>query len=329
MNIADVARAAGVSQTTVSHTLSGKRPVAEATRQRILALIEELGFRPSEVARSLRTQRTNTIALIIPDIANPFYPELARGLQDVVDPSQMQVFICNTDGLAHSEADFLDLMAARGVDGMVTVSFHLKESDFDSVTKAGIALVRLGDYADEGTSDTVATAQQTGMAEATGYLVGRGRRRIAFIDAPHGLNGLGQRFDGYCDGLRAAGLPLRTDYVVETGYTRAGGRTGMATLLQVEPRPDAVLCANDLVAIGALDVLRDARIRVPEEMAVVGFDDIEAASMVSPALTTVRNRAYEMGRTAGQLLISRLVDAYDGPKRHIVLPTDLVSRESA
>ncbi len=328
VGIDDVASLAGVSRTTVSHALSGRRPVAPQTKARILAVIKESGFRPNEVARSLRTQKTNTVALVIPDITNPFYPELARGLQDILEQHEKHVIVCSTDGLAANETSYMESMTARNVDGMVVFSFHLGAADFARAARAGISVVRLGAGLDADDSDTVSSAERSGIAEATRFLVGRGYARIAFIDAPH-LNGLGQRLDGYRDALIESGIAVDEGLVVETEYTRRGGVDGMRRLLLLPQPPDAVVCANDLIAIGALDVLREARLRVPEDVALVGFDDIDAASLVTPALTTVSNRAYDMGRAAGGLLISRLSAAYEGPKRHVVLPTTLIVRESA
>lgn len=328
VTISDVARAAGVSRSTVSNALSGRRPTAEETKRQVLKVVQELGFRPNEVARSLRTQRTDTVALIIPDIANPFYPAMARGLQDRLALHGKSLFICNTDAIREAELGFLDSMTARGVDGMVVFSFHLDEADFRSLSESGISVVRLGDHPGSA-ADTVTSSQRRGMEEATRFLIGRDYRRIAYMDAPHGLTGLGERLGGYQDALRADGRSVDSELLVKTDFTRSGGREGMQALLRLEKWPDAVVCANDLMAIGALDVLREEGISVPGQVALIGFDDIEAAALVAPALTTVSNRAYDIGHEAGALLVSRMSGAPSDPQRHVVLPTQLVVRESA
>ena len=255
--MADVAAHAGVSTTTVSHVLSDRRPVAETTRQRVLEAIEALGYRPSELARSLRTQRTNTVALLIPDITNPFYPMLARGLQDSLKVGGYHSVVCNTDGDRDEELTFLDEMVARSVDGIVIVGFGTDEKHLQRVEAAGIPVVAFGPQFTLDAADIVGADDQVGMAEAARYLIGRGRTPVGFV-GPSSDAGPGRmRRLGYEDALVEAGLPLDPGLVAGADYTRESGVEAIRALLDGPVVPRGVVCANDLIAIGVLDVARE------------------------------------------------------------------------
>ncbi|MFC7584893.1 LacI family DNA-binding transcriptional regulator [Nonomuraea antimicrobica] len=282
-SIRRVADLAGVSATTVSHTLNGRRPVAEQTRRRVLRAIEELGYRPNVLARGLRTSRSQTVGLIIPDITNPFYPALARGLQDVLAPAGYDQIISNTDGVHGIEQTAIEQMIARQVDGLAFAVFHTHAEDLLPVIEAGIPVVRLGGRLVQQGVDLVHSDDEGGAAEATRYLLGCGYRRIAFVCGPEAEGPAAERVTGYRAALADAGVPGGEALVAHTGFSRTGGAEGVARLLQLARPPDAVLCANDVMAIGALDVAARLGLRVPEDLAVMGFDDIDAAGLVSPA----------------------------------------------
>ncbi|MDQ4027325.1 MAG: LacI family transcriptional regulator [Actinomycetota bacterium] len=324
MTISDVANRADVSKTTVSHVLSGKRPVAPATRERVGAAIEELGYRPDGLARSLRTRRTHTVALIVPDITNPYYPLLARGLEDGTG-GEYRTFICNTDGVPEREEEFLEEIADRRSDGIVLDSITLKPQRIEALVAPSTPVVQIGTTVmQEPGYDTVHADDEHGAFRATMHLVERGHRRIAMIQGPPGAGGM--RNDGYMRALQDAGLPLDPE-IVETGeWTRSGGRAAAGRLLELPAPPTAMFCANDLMALGAMDAARDARVEVPHELALVGFDDIEAAAMVSPPLTTMSNPAYETGLLAGILLSERMTGQYRSAPRTVTLPCSLIER---
>ncbi len=321
--IGQVAQLAGVSATTVSHALNGHRPVSQATRQRIMAAIEQLGYRPNVVARGLRAGRTMTIGLVIPDITNPFYPLLARGLQDVLGPAGYDEIITNTNGDRELERAALDKMISRQVDAVAFAVFDTHPDDLQPVIDAGITAVRLGGRQAQPGVDLLHTDDEGAAAEATRYLAQRGYRRIAFICGPAAQGPAAERVAGYRAALGKTGI------VEHTEFSRAGGAEGMRRLLARKSVPDAVLCANDMMAIGALDVARERAIEVPSTLAVMGFDDIEAASLVSPQLTTMANPAREIGRACGELLLDRLSGKEIGPPREVVIPARLVRRQSA
>ncbi|MEV0831279.1 LacI family DNA-binding transcriptional regulator [Nonomuraea rubra] len=320
---------AGVSATTVSHTLNGRRPVAEETRRRVLRAIEELGYRPNVLARGLRTSRSQTIGLIIPDITNPFYPALARGLQDVLGPAGYDQIISNTDGVRRAEQAAIEQMIARQVDGPAFAVFHTHAEDLLPVIDAGIPVVRLGGRLAQRGVDVVHSDDEGGAAEATRHLLAWGYRRIAFVCGPAAEGSAAERVAGYRAALAEAGVPAGRALVEHTEFSRAGGAEGVARLLELPEPPDAVLCANDVMAIGALDVAALRGLRVPDDLAVMGFDDIDAAGMVSPGLTTMANPAREIGQATATRLLERLGGTIGEPSTELVIPARLVRRHSA
>jgi LacI family transcriptional regulator, galactose operon repressor len=326
VTIADVAEMAAVSKTTVSHVLSGNRPVAVPTRERVKEAIKDLGYRPDGLARSLRTQRTHTVALLIPDIANPFYPLVARGLEDGLD-GDYRTFICNTDGLPSRERDFLHEVADRRADGIVLDSFTMEPEQIASAIPGDTQVVRIGTtVVDHPGYDTVHADDERGAFEATTHLIRKGHRRVAMIQGPPGAGSA--RNVGYVDALDSSGLRLEANLVEPGEWTRSGGASAARRLLSGTDRPTAIFCANDLMALGAMDAARDLGISIPAELALIGFDNIEASAMVAPALTTVSNPAYETGLLAGVTLRERMTRSEEGPPRTVTLPCRLVERET-
>ncbi|MFI9550139.1 substrate-binding domain-containing protein [Nonomuraea endophytica] len=327
-SISRVAALAGVSATTVSHTLNGRRPVAERTRSRVLAAIEELGYRPNVLARGLRTSRSQTVGLVIPDLTNPFYPALARGVQDVLGAAGYDQIISNTDGERTMERAALEQMIARQVDALAFAVFNTHPEDLLPVLDTGIPVVRLGGRLPQPGVDVVRSDDEGAAAIATRYLLERGRRRIAFVCGPAQEGPAAERVAGHLAALAAAGLSGNPRLVIHTQFSRTGGAEGTARLLDSPEPPDAVLCANDIMAIGALDAAAARGLRVPEDLAVMGFDDIEAAGLVSPGLTTMANPAREIGMACARLLLNRLSGTAE-PSAEVVVPARLVRRTSA
>lgn len=324
--IADVARVSGVSTTTVSHVLTGKRPVAEATRQRVQAAVRELHYRPNHVARNLRVGSSQMIAVVVPDITNPFYAQLTRGLADALG-GDYGTWVCNTDGSAGREHQFISDVLARGADGLVVASVERDSARATAPIRFDTPVVCLGESIDHPLVDRVIAADTEASRAAVEHLLGHGARRIAMITGPptHGQS----RVAGYAEALQAAGLTVPRQLRVAGDWTRSGGRAAMHRLMRLPQRPDAVFCANDLMAIGALDAARELELQLPGDVRLVGFDDIDAASLVSPALTTIANPAYETGWSAGKLLLDRLQGRHSGTRRTVVLPCRLIVRETS
>ena len=327
VTIAQVARMAGVSPTTVSHVLSGKRLVGATTKTTVQDAIRQLGYRPNNVARSLRTSRSTMIAVVVPDITNPFYAVLTRGLADTVDATGYGTYVCNTDGLPERENTFLEDVLDRGVDGVVMASVNVAGRDSIGPAAMGTPVVCVGGVFDHPDVDLVAADDEVGSHAATCLLIERGARRIAMIQGPPESGTA--RDEGYRRALNEGRRRFDRALLARGDWTRQGGRRAMHQLMSLPKRPDAVFCANDLTAIGAMDAVHELNLRIPDDVALVGFDDVEAASIVSPALTTVRNPAYETGAAAGELLLSRMAGLYTGEGRTVILPCPLVRRQSA
>jgi LacI family transcriptional regulator len=329
VTIVDVARHAGVSITTVSHALSGNRRVAESTRVRIEQSIRELDYRPNPFARGLRTERSHMVALIVPDITNPYYPALARGMQDALLAGGYQMFVGSTDGRGDRERSFVADFLQRKVDGVALAAFDTRTGALAAVLRAGIPVVSIGTTIEHRRVDRVRTDDVAGSRDATAYLIGEGYGSIGMIGGPAGTSPSDHRLEGYRAALHEAGIRFDRRLFAKGDFTRTGGAKAMVELLSRTRRPRAVFCANDLMAIGAMDAIREAGLRVPRDVALMGYDDIEAAGLVTPALTTVVNPAGEMGHECGKLLLERMSGERKRAGREVVIPHRLVLRTSA
>jgi len=329
VTINHVAALAGVSPTTVSHVLSGKRLVADETRGIVHEAIRTLGYRPNHVARSLRTRRSHMIAVVVPDVTNTYYSVLTRGLADTLDHEGYGTYVCNTDGLLDRESKFLDDALDRSADGIVLAAIDAASAGALRAADMGVPVVCVGQRLDHPRIDVVTTDDEHGSYEVTRHLLIRKTRRVAMIQGPSASGA--DRIAGFTRAVTEAGLSIDPTLMCIGDWTRQGGYDAMRQMLKrpVRSHPDAVFCANDLMAIGAIDALREAGLVVPDDVAVAGFDDVDAATIVRPPLTTVVNPAYDIGVNAGQLLLSRLSGAYDGDGRTIGVPCPLVVRESA
>ncbi|MFD4530239.1 LacI family DNA-binding transcriptional regulator [Streptomyces sp. NPDC058470] len=326
--ISDVAELAGVSKTTVSHVLSGRRPVSEATRRKVTRVIEELGFQQNFFAAGLTGRRSRTIALVVQDLTNPFYPALARGLQQAVAERGHVVLLADVGTGAPPVDAFLGEAVQRRVDGVVVAAVDVSDRQLEPLRASGAHVVTVGAPRHGTSTDVVSSDDERIAADAVAYLYGKGHRHLGIISGPPRTAPGSSRLHGYREALRAHGLrPLRAAESVGD-WTRESGAKGMAALMDQPRPPTAVFCANDLMAIGALDAARALGLAVPTDVAVIGVDDIDAASLVSPSLTTVRVPAQEIGRVAGEQLLARIADPA-GTARRVLVQHNLVIRESA
>jgi LacI family transcriptional regulator len=329
----DVARMAGVSQTTVSLVLNNPttQSVPPETREKVQEAIRALGYMPNNAARALRTARTNTLACIIPMITNPFYPAFVSGVQETAEENGYEVITYNTHNSSEKEAKVIQMVQQGRVDGVVGVFFHQHARDLQPLFDQNIAVARLEvrrHSAGELPLDNLYVDNASAARDAVAYLVRKGHRRIAMLTGFFGPREA--RRQGYLQALEHAGEDLVPQVVEVNTYDVEGGYRGMLQLLQQgEQRPSAIFAANDLVAIGALQAAREQGLRVPQDISVIGFDDITAAALVTPALTTIRQFKHEMGARAAQLVIERLNgDAPEGG-RVVEMPYELIVRESA
>jgi DNA-binding LacI/PurR family transcriptional regulator len=324
--IRDVARAAGVSTATVSQALNGSRPVADATRQRIEQVIAELNYRPNSFARALKTLRSQLVGVVLPDLSNPFYPALVRGVQDQLGLSGYHAVVVNTDADRVQERELVAQLVDRQVDGLVLITFTLIAADYAALAEKGVPFVVVGRT--EG-FDHVRTSDYAAAFEMTAFLLDKGYRSVAHLAGPTGDGSpAAPRLAGYRAAMRARGQRGSSARVVRGEFTLAGGNKAMAELLDFGARPRAVFCANDLMALGAIEAARARGFRVPDDVAVAGFDDIDAASLVRPRLTTVGHDAGELGARAVDLLVGRMRGS-DRPPAEVVVDYELKKRESA
>lgn len=332
----DVARAANVSQAVVSYVLNDIRTVSilPETRQRVHEAIAELGYVPNTAARSLRSRKTHTIAVIIPDITNPYYPEFVRGVQDVARAGGYDVLAFNTDGDRKIEHSALDAARRGRVDGMIVTPFYLTLDDYLPLLEEGTPITQLSELADADVRpdiplDAVSVSGSDAAKAVVTYLIERGHTRIGMISGQLATPPREARVRGYQQALAEHGLSPEAVLIKGGDFSEAGGYEAMHELVMLEQRPTAVFAANDLMAMGALLACRELGIRVPEEIALAGFDDIPAARLVHPALTTLNQHAHATGRRCAEMLLSRLDGSYSGATRRETLGFQLVPRASA
>jgi DNA-binding LacI/PurR family transcriptional regulator len=324
--IYDVARLAGVSTATVSRALNGTAPIAVATRAAIDDAIAQLGYRPNPIARSLVTRSTQTIALLLPDITNPFYAELVSGIQQVMLEGDQSMLLCTTNGDPEQEARYLRLLRAKHVDGVLVDGLGLAPERIAAFVEDGFPVVCLDRDVDFPTIPLVQVDNRLGARLATDHLVSLGHTRIAHITgAPARISD--ERIAGYLEALQRAGIAPDPALVAQGDFTEAGGHAAMRALLESNARFSAVFCANDLSAMGALGSVLSSGRKVPLDLSIVGFDDVRLAPYTSPPLTTIHQPAAEIARYATELLLALIRGEHPETMRRLFAPT-LVVRAS-
>ncbi len=321
----DVARSAGVSIGTVSNVLSKARYVRPQTRAQVERAIDELGFRPNRLARALVYRRTNAIGLVLPDIANPFFSELARGAEDVFGDHDYVTLLGNSDNDPVKEQRYLGSFDDRRVDGIIVVIASAGDAAAVRELAERIPTVAVDRTAKGWQGDTVVGDNRWGMSLAVRHLVTLGHHRIGFVNGDSRLSTASERRHGFLRALGEAGLEPAG--YSEGAFTFASGLEQGAAMLREHERPTAICAANDLLALGILAAAGELGLRVPQDVSILGYDDIAYARVASPGITTVRQPAREMGAGAARLLLGRLADE-QRPAQHLVLRPVLVERES-
>ena len=314
--IIDVARKAGVSKSTVSRAISGDGfSVAEETRRRIEAAIEALDYKHNAVASSMRTNRTNTVMLAIPDITNPFWPDVARGVQDVMDREGYAVVFANSDWRGDRENRFLQMAHRNRFDGVLINPIQVSNAELRAT---GIPTVLIGSRGDYPDFDTVGSDSYGATRLALEHLASLGHRRIALIRGKRTNRPGHSRLTGYLDFLEEQGFPRDDDLVVEVPFDQQGGFQAMTQFLALSLPPTAVFAANDILAIGALQAAHQAGYNVPQDLSIVGLDDIFATATTVPPLTTVTKPKYQIGQKAAESLLAHIQKQQtETPRRHI------------
>jgi len=325
----DVAHLAGVSQTTVSLVLNNPETpsVPQETRDKVQAAIRSLSYLPNNAARVLRTLKTNTLATIIPDITNPYYPTFVRGIQDTAERNGFDLVVYNTDGELEREKRSLLSIRRNQVDGVIAALFHLSAVDLAGLE---IPAVNFQLKPVEPTPIDVIYIDNVGAARSiVSYLIERGFDCIGLIAEVEDTPPWHSRILGYKQALAEHHIPLQENLIRLGKHNEAVGYQGMKELLKLSPRPRAVFAANDLMAMDAMIAVREAGLRIPADMAIVGFDDIPAAKMVNPPLTTVNQFQDQIGRRATETLLERINGSAPQEMRAIEMPYQLIIRQSA
>ena len=325
--MADVAREAGVSLMTVSRALNDKDGISPITRTLVYAVVDRLGYRRSGIARSLVTKHTGTLGLVVPDNSNPYFSEVARGVEHAAYAEGYNVFLCNTEEDSRREQAVMQSLADKQVDGIIVCSPRLQDDDLSRLLSYFPTCVLINRVIDGHSSSAIHTDDDNGAQRAVGHLIERGHRKIGMLAGPERSFSGRLRQHGYMTALADAGI------VPDEGWVRYclpmvdASQEAAVDLLTRHPNLTALFCFNDLVAVGALKACNQLGRCVPEEMAVVGFDDIPLASLVTPALTTMHIPCYGIGLRAGKTLLDQIGGKAE--KSLTVLPVELAVRASA
>lgn len=322
--IHDVARIAGVSKSTVSRVLQNSgNSVAEETRQAVLDAMEEVGYTHNAIASSLRTSRTYMVMLLIPSIANPFWPSIAQSLQTTLVDAGYSLVFANTDSKSDHERNLLAMARRNRFDA---IALNPVDVPVEELKMLGVPVVVLGLRQSYSELDQVGSNSYEGTRTGIDYLLKKGHRRIGFIWGERAASE--SRYRGYCDALAAAGIPLNERYVAGGHYSMDGGRIAARQLLLQPERPTAIFTSNDVMALAAIQEATALGLKVPEDISLLGMDDIEPAAMSTPALTTIGKDKRELGRRAAELLLARLNQKVPTPPQHISVPCTLVERQT-
>jgi LacI family transcriptional regulator len=330
VTLKDVARLAGVHPATASRALSPQTRllVSPETAKRVLAVAADLGYRPNAVARSLRTRRSHTIGVLIPDLNNPMFPPMVRGLEDRLDASGYVALIGNTDGDNARERKVFEQMRARHVDGFVLATAHLRDPLIAEAAQAGVPVVLMNRIAEDYRFPSVTVDNERGVSMAIGHLTSLGHERIAYIAGPQDVSTGLARYRGFQAAMAAADQEVRPDLVAfATAFSIEEGHRCARQILAAGPACTAVAAGNDMMAVGCYAALDEAGLGCPEDISVVGFNNMPFIDMLRPALTTIAFPHYQVGTEAAQLLIERL-NGDLGKEKVLYLAPELVVRGS-
>ncbi|MGV3488168.1 MAG: LacI family DNA-binding transcriptional regulator [Tuberibacillus sp.] len=323
VTISDVAKRAGVSKATVSRVINNKTNVADDVRIRVTHAIKQLGYEPSGIARSLVSKKTGIIGLVIPDITNPFFPTVARGVEDAAHHHGYSVMLCNTDNDPTIETGYIRKLLDHQVEGIILVSTTLDETRREWFQRIQTPLVLCDRYSSLINLDTVSVDNFKAGYDATKHLIAKGHRHILHISTQYNIPSLSNREAGYIEAMQESDLEPNIVYgflTFESGYQ-------VIDSLEEYQMPTAVFAANDLMALGAMRAFREKGIDVPKDIEIIGCDDILPSRLSTPTLTTILQPAYQMGVRAIELLHER-IEGYTGEARKVILDYKFIPRES-
>lgn len=326
ITIIEIAQQAGVSVGTVSNILNNSAKVRKERRLRVEAVIKSYGYQPSQLARGLRKQRIDLFGIIIPDITNPFFPSIVRGAEDIAYREGFRLILCNTDNNPVKEQTcFNDLRSLRPTGIIVIPSVETilaKEID-----KSNTPVVFVDRCPEWWTGDAVVANNEDGGHQAGEFLIQMEHRVMAVIRGPSGLRTADDRIQGFQRALASAGIGIKPQYIQKSAFSSEGGLAATMKLLELKPRPTAIFASSDLLASGALEAMRKMNLRCPEDISIIGFDDLSFATLLAPALTTIYQPGYDMGAMACSLLLGRVRGTRVKPEQR-VFKTELRVRDS-
>jgi LacI family transcriptional regulator len=324
----DVAELAGVSASTVSHVLNGTRKVSEDTRERVRLAIEELGYEPNLLAKSLKVSRTFTIGLLISDIQNPFFTSVIRGAEDVALSRGYHLFLCNTDEDPNREDEYVRELSKKRVDGLIVASSASRRNHTLQLRLEDVPFVFMDREVEGIEADTVSVDNRLGMRLIAEHLTQLGHERVGMVSGPLEKSSGYERYHGLRDALADLGLPLRDSLVRFGDFRVSGGREAAEELLRLPEPPTALVVSNNQMTLGALLAVRELGLRVPDEVSVVSFDDMEWAPLANPPLTALAQPTYEMGATAARILLDKIEKKAIGSPSKLFMEPELMVRGS-
>jgi LacI family transcriptional regulator len=325
--VLDVAKRAGVAPITVSRVINNSGYISQGTRERVEAAVKELGYVPNTLARGLRSKRTKTLALVVTDIANPYFTLMARGVEDAAGAADYSVVYCNTDESEAKEEKYANLLAQRQVDGVLLVPSCGNVKTIKFLLSNNITVVALDRRVAGVKIDSVRSDSRDGAKRLIHLLIELGHERIAMITGPTDVSTSVDRVAGYQQALADAGL-AESELVCYGAFNQQSGYELTRQAMLHSPKPTAIFGANNFITIGIIKALQDLKLNVPGDVSVVGFDDLPESMLLSPFLTVAAQPAYEMGRVATELLLKRISGELSGRYQALVLQTQVIERGS-
>jgi LacI family transcriptional regulator len=313
---------------TVSRVINESPKVSDKTRAKVNGVIAELGYTPNGLARQLRSRRTRALALVVTDIRNPFFTTIAGGVEDTARSRGYAVMFCNSYESEQEEAEYIRVLIERRVDGVLLVPASGSSESIRLLLAHGIPTVQLDRYVRDVETDTVRADSRTGACEAVRHLISLGHRCIAMLTGPERVSTSADRVAGFREAMTESHLAGGCEQILFGEFNEASGYAMTRQALGTEPRPTAIFAANNFIAYGSIKAIREAGLRIPEDISLVVFDDLPAEWVFDPFLTVVSQPAYEIGKQAAELLLGRLTGELVGGPRNIMLPGSLIVRRS-
>jgi LacI family transcriptional regulator len=328
VTIYDVAREAGVSMATVSRVVNNNPNVKPQTRKKVFEAIERLGYRPNAVARGLASKKTTTVGVVIPDISNSIFAEVARGIEDIANMYHYNIILCNADKKKEKEIRVINTLLEKQVDGLLFMGGIVTEDHIQAFRTSSVPVVLCGTKDEAQTMPSVDIDHEQAAFDAVNVLIANGHKDIAMISGTlqDPANGYA-RYQGYKKALETAGIPIREEYVRVGNYRYESGSEATKYFLELSSRPTAIFSATDEMAIGAIHAIQDFGLSVPDDIAVISVDNIRMASMVRPLLTTVAQPMYDIGAVSMRLL-TKLMNKETMENMQVILPHEIIKRNS-